>query len=227
MIGEFQRTAQINRMPINPLDKATIVSIYPEAIREFKATIFPGLFEIPAVTDSDGFELLVIGPSSWWKEMEEGQPYLEIPCSSLQVAESFIKDFSNGALGNDSGSMTPGLFFVPGEFDEFTIHRYPGFDLLLDRARQRQKNWFMELVQIADILWARTNGNPLAISKTARMAAEKLGLQKTWMQDFKSVEMSNCPACGAMVNPLYPVCSNCKNVINKIKAAELGLIFAQ
>jgi len=224
VVGEFRVNQQITRMPVNPMDRCTIVSIYPEAIHEVKPTIYPTVFDIPAASNDNDFKLLVIGPSSWWKEMEDGQPFLEIPCSSLQVAESVIKDYSNESM--------PGLFFIPGEWTEINIYKYTDangrtFTDLLSNAVRKQKNLFMELVRIADILWARTNGNPLAISNNARIAAQKLGLQKTWIQDFKSVELSNCPACGSMVNPLYPVCSNCKNVINVAKAEELGLVFAK
>ena len=93
-------------------------------------------------------------------------------------------------------------------------------------AKMKQKNWFTELVKIADVDWARTNGNPRAISDDSRLAAQKLGLQKAWMQDFRAVELNNCPACGAMININYPVCSNCKNIINTEKAKSLGLKFA-
>lgn len=232
VVGEFPTFRNVTRMPVNPMDRATIVSIYPEPIIEVKPTIYPGYFEIRAVTEPDDFDLLVVGPSSWWKEMEDGQPFLEIPCSSIQVADSVIKDYVNGALGCDMSETMPGLFFIPGEWDKVNIYGYKDshgktFSDLLARAQVKQKNWFMELVRIADIMWARTNGNPLSISRNARLAAEKLGLQKNWMQDFKSIELSNCPACGSMINLNFPVCSNCKNVINKEKATELGLIFAQ
>ncbi len=83
-------------------------------------------------------------------------------------------------------------------------------------------------MRIADILWARTNGNPLAISDDSRLAAEKLGLtsQKNWMGDFRARELTNCKACGHMINPVYPVCPNCKNVIDEEKAKSLNLKFA-
>lgn len=217
------------RMPVNPLDKCTLVSICPKAIHEVKPTIFPGRFDIPAVKDGD-FEILVIEPSSWWKELEHNQPLLEIPTSSIKMAESVITDYCNGLVACNMNDRMPGLFFIPGAYNKTTIKLYKNengetFDQLLEKANIKQKNWFLELVRLADIDWARTSGNPLSISDDSRLAAEKLGLTKVWMQDFKSVEMTNCKACGEMINPLYPICRHCKAVIDPIKAKELGLSF--
>lgn len=225
-------TPKIMRMPVNEFDKSTIVTVYPKEIHELKPTLFPGVFSIPACGGKDQFELLVVGPSSWFKEMEEGQPFLEIPTSSVQVAESVVLDYVNGILGCNMGDVMPGLFFIPGEWTKQSILKYvdkksgKSFVMLLAEAREKQKKWFGELVKIADTLWARTNGNPLSISDDARMAAEQLGLQKSWMQDFKQMELDNCPSCGELVNKSYPVCKHCKAIINQTKANELGLKFA-
>jgi hypothetical protein len=76
------------------MDKTTIVSIYPNEIIETKPTIQPGRFVIPA----GSFEkpsITVVGPSSWWREIDMDQPLLEIPVSSVQIADSVIKDYCN------------------------------------------------------------------------------------------------------------------------------------
>src|SRR5712691_1323851 len=103
------------RTPVNPLDKSTIVSVYLKPIASNNPTVFPGNFIIPAATPTT-FELLTIGPSSWFKEMEDNQPFLEISNSSIQMAESIIRDFANGLVGCNMGDRMPGLFFIPGEF---------------------------------------------------------------------------------------------------------------
>src|SRR5687768_15368088 len=85
------------RAPVNPMDKATIISIYPKPIHEQKWTIEPGVFDIPAGSvESPG--LLVVGPSSWWREIDYEQPLLEIPVGSIQIADSIVKDWSNGLI---------------------------------------------------------------------------------------------------------------------------------
>jgi hypothetical protein len=220
------------KAPINELDKATIVSILPFKFDDKKDTLSPGRFIIEAAKDGD-FSILVIGSSSWWKELEDGQPWLEIPHSSIQMAQSVITDFCNGLFCCDMGDKMPGLFFVPGEFTKKTILTYidskTGQTFLekLEKARQQQKNWYAELVRQADIMWSRSGGNPIAIDDHARLAADKLGLIKVWMQDFKSVQMINCKACGQMVNPAYPVCPTCKAIIDAKRAEELGITFAK
>src|SRR5258708_5829755 len=98
----------------NPLDKSTIVSIYPKGFREVNPTIQPGVFQLePGSYDKPA--ILVVGTSSWWRELDEDQPLLEIPCSSIQVADSVVKDYSLGLLGCQMGTAQPGLFFIPGE----------------------------------------------------------------------------------------------------------------
>jgi hypothetical protein len=227
------RRRQMIRMPENPHDKSTIVSIVPKAIHEIKPTIFPSDFHIDAAPAGD-FSILVVGMSSWWKETEEGQPDLEIPHSSVQIAESVIKDYSNGLVGCNMADKMPGLFYVPGDYNKKTIQGYVNpktgdtFKSLMDHAKTRQLAWFKELIHIADVGWARTKGNPLAISDDARLAAEVLGLKnKPWMMDFKAFELVPCKACGELINPAFPVCKHCKAVVDVAKAKELNLTFAQ
>ena len=206
----------------NPLDKSTIVSIFPKSITEFKPTIQPGRFDIP----SGSYEkpsLLVIGPSSWWKEFDEDQPLLEIPQSSIIIANSVVQDYCNGLLGCNMDDVKPGLFFIPGAIDLITLVKEHKKEL--DRARANQKRWYETLVGMADVLWARSNGNPLAISDDMKLAASELGLKdKSWLRDtIISTEMSPCSACGNLRNTNYPVCQHCHTIIDKKKFDELGL----
>lgn len=220
----------INRMtikaPINPLDKASVISIYPRPIHEVKHTIEPGIFNIPPGTyENPG--ILVVGPSSWWKETDEGQPLLEIPHSSLQIAHSIVRDYLVSVLACDMGEFRPGLFYIPGVVTAKELRDKKEYFALLEQARVRQKKWYEALVKMADILWARTNGNPLTISDDMKLAAQELNLNtKAWIKDFQHIQMVNCPACGTLKNPLYPVCPNCKAVTDKEAAAKLGITFA-
>lgn len=222
-VGQFPGFQAMNRRtirgPINPLDKATVVSIYPKEIDERKHTIQPGRFVIPP----GSFEnpaLLIVGPSSWWREIDEEQPLLEIPVSSIQIADSVVRDYCNGIFCCDMSASMPGLFYVAGaKINE------KGEPLLIETldwvkkeyksqllaAKTRQQTFYSTLVKAADSLWARSNGNPLTISDDMRMAARELGLSSTkdWMKDFQMVEMVRCKACGSLKNPLYPICATC------------------
>lgn len=214
-----------NRAPVNPLDRSTVVSIYPREIDEIKHTIEPGRFIIsPGSYDRPA--TLVVTPSSWWKELEEDQPLLEITNSSIQVANSIVKDYCNGLLACNMSDSMPGLFFIPGEIPVVELKgKHKGH---LDRARDNQKRWYANLVKMADALWARSNGNPLTISDDMRLAARELGFNtKEWLQDFQNVEMVRCVACGAMRNPAYPVCQSCHAIVDTEAAKKLNLQFVQ
>jgi hypothetical protein len=229
MVGEFPNLNNINRRtikgPVNPMDKTTIVSIYPNEIIETKPTLQPSRFIIPP----GSFEkpsITVVGPSSWWREIDMDQPLLEIPVSSVQIADSVVKDYCNGLLGCDMSSAQPGMFYIPGEHDIVSVQK--NYKHELDGALQRQKNWYSNLIRLADSLWARSNGNPLAISDLMRLAAKELGLEKDWLKDFKFSEtMARCKACGSIRNPMFPVCPTCKAIDDPAKAKALGITFAQ
>lgn len=225
-IGNFPGMAVLNRRTIranvNPLDKSTIVSIFPKDVYEVKPTIQPGVFFIPAGSLAKP-SIVVVGPSSWWKDVDENQPLLEIPSSSIQIADSIVKDYCGSLLAANAPEIMPGMFYVPGEHDVESI--YTNYRNELGRANIRQRNWYTALVRLADALWANTNGNPLAISDDMRLSARELGFaNKDWMADFRALEMIRCAACGALRNPLYPICGSCHTVVDKDKATELGLI---
>jgi hypothetical protein len=228
MVGEFPGLASLRRRvvraPVNPLDKSTVVSIYPRRIDEVKHTIQPGRFIVePGSYDKPS--ILVVGPSSWWREIDEEQPLLEIPVSSIQIAESIVRDYSNGLLACNMGDSMPGLFFLPGAVSLEMIKK--DFKSMLDAALVKQRKWFAELVRIGDILWARSNGNPWSISELTRLAAQELNIKdKDWLKDFTTIEKVRCKACGAMRDPNYPVCQVCKNIDDPEMAKKMNLSFA-
>jgi hypothetical protein len=228
-VGEFPGLQQTNRRTIraaiNPLDKSTIVSILPKFISERKATIQPGIFELKPGTFENP-SILVVGPSSWWREVDENQPLLEIPVSSIQVADSIVRDYCNGLLASNMADQMPGLFYVPGEYTltKLKTDHMP----LLQKAAANQKKWFLELVRLADILWSRSNGNPLSISDDARLACRELNIHnKPWLGDMQAAELVRCVACGSLRNQQFPICQTCKAIADPELAKKLNLTFAQ
>lgn len=212
VVGAFPGFANLRRrtvrQAVNPMDKATIVSIYPRAIEEKKVTIEPGLFVIPPGTvEHPG--VLEVGPSSWWREIDEEQPLLEIPVSSILVAESVCRDYMNGLFMCNMGDSMPGLFYVVGGFTSDLVKL--NFKKQIEIALAKQRKWYANLVTAADAMWARSQGNPLTISEDSRMAARELGVDSTkdWMKDFRMVNMVRCKACGTLKNPDFPICATC------------------
>lgn len=228
------------RGPVNPLDKCTIVSIFPKKIKERHATIYPGLFEINSGTFDDP-AFLIVGPSSWWKNVDQddtAQPLLEIPTSSPQIAQAVIRHYCNGLIAATKEAM-PGLFFLLGDHSVRTKEGKilvpdtkeklkKDFSKELLEAKSKQDKWWHQLVDLADALWVESNGHTLSVDGFMRMAAEHLGIRgKDWMVNTENKNSIRCVACGALRNPAFPVCGSCHAVVDKEKAAALGLTFAK
>jgi len=220
-VGEFPNPfRRAIRSTPNPLDKSTVISIFPLAIDEVKHTIQPGRFQLPPGSYSKP-SFLTVGPSSWWKELSADEPILEIPVSSIQIADSIVTDCCNGLLGCDMGDRKPGIFFIPGEITLVTLlkdHKH-----LLDDAKRKQTLWYTSLIRMADAEWARSSGNPMTIWDVMRLAARELNIDKPWIKDFQLAELINCVACGALRNPAYPICQSCHTVVDKSLATKLGI----
>lgn len=198
------------RAPTNPMDKATVVSIFPIELNETKCTMQPGTFIVPPGA-YDKPQCLVVGPSSWWREIDPEQPLLEIPVASILVADSIVRDYCVGLLGCNMGDTMPGLFYIPGEVTPAKMLKE--YKNLLDIANAKQNRWFEELVKMADIAWARTQGNPLSINEINKIAAKSLGYDdREWLRNYQAVNMIRCFACGTMKNPTFPVCPSCRAI---------------
>lgn len=212
------------RGPISPLDKCTVVSIFPRPVYEVKATLQPTLYELEPGSYSEP-TILVVGTACYWVEIDEKQPLLEVPVNAPLVASSICNDFMNGMIECDMSESKPGLFFVPGENSVKTVREK--FQSLLDKAKVRQDNWYNRLVKQADSLWSRTNGNPLAIDELMRLAARELGIERDWVNKMSVTStLVPCVACGTPRNDKYPVCPNCKHVDREL-AKKLGITFAE
>lgn len=209
------------RQEINPYDKCTVFSVYPKVIDEIKHTIQPGRFVIAAGSPESPSRLCV-GSSSWYREIDIEQPYLEIPNSSLQVANSIVNDYCNGLIGCDMEESMPGIFFIPGDISVEKLLKE--FKSTYDKACAKQQRFWHSVIELTDILWANTGGNPLCVSGDARLACAQLGIQnKDWMQNFINQGNVRCIACGSLRNPAFPVCGTCNRIVDPALAAKLGI----
>lgn len=218
MFGNHRRTI---RSEVNEMDKCTIISIYPRVVIEKKITVTPNLFHIPAGRP-EAPSTLEVGPSSWWREVDEDQPLLEITNGSVQMANSIVKDWMNGMLGCNMADSKPGLFWVKGSVSAAEVLKKHA-DLVAG-AIKSQLNYYHALINMGDGLWAKSQGSPLCISDDMRMAAKELNVQgKDWMNNFRQMENIRCVACGQPRNPLYPICPSCHTIIDTAKFKDLGL----
>lgn len=218
---------KVIRSEINPYDKSTIFSIYPKEIKDNHWTVQPGRFIIPAGNyEKPG--ILVVGSSSWWREIAENQPLLEIPNSSLQVADAVVKNYCSGLLGCNMTDAMPGIFWVPGEKSLINLKIDSDLQALLELAKKKQDAYWLNVINITDKFWAKTNGNPLSVSDDSRLAAEVMGVKgKDWMINFTMIENVSCPACGTPRKTAFPVCAACKTIVDPVRYKELGLEMAK
>lgn len=210
------------RAPISPIDRATIFSIWPRDIHIEKITIEPNKYLIPKGTvDTPG--RLVVTPASWWREDHMNDALIEMPEDSVKIARSVVNDYVNSILYTNPECRI-GVFFIPGDISVAVLKDKHKEEL--ENARRRQIVWFQRQVEAADVGWSRTNKNPLAISDDAKLAATELKLNKEWMNATNLVEMITCIACGGLRNPLFPICNNCKNIVDRPLAIKVGLLVA-
>jgi len=210
MSGKLQRI----RPAVNPLDKTTIVSIYPKKISFRNYTVFPGVFEMREGTVEKP-AILVLGTSFWTYNNYEANQSIDIPSSSIEMANSFVNDYCIGLHCYTPEHAMPGLFFMPGDYTRETLKQHSEWESRKRIALDRQENWYRKLVEEADVLWSRTDGNPRAIHADMRRAAEYFQLKdKPWMANQSNMLKKACPYCGYMRLPTFPKCSNCHEIID-------------
>src|SRR4029077_20173992 len=90
----------------------------------------------------------------------------------------------------------------------------------LRRAREKLAAFYRRLVAGADREWERSHSY-LFINDVERRAAHYLGLEKDWF--YQAHETVECPGCGEKIKPGVAVCRTCGAILDRPKAASLGL----
>ena len=132
---------------------------------------------------------------------------LEVPISAREVAQDLCREI-NADAGEDSFF---GVFVAQGE--------RPDGDELTE-ARQRLAVFYRSMVASADREWERSHSY-LFVNDVQRRAARYLGLEKEWF--YQARETSDCPGCGEKVRAGVAVCKTCGAILDRDKAAALGL----
>ena len=197
----------------------TVVSLLPWAIQELKPGLIPESYRVPQAEGGKPGVLHVKEARSNLY-VRDGKTY-PIHHSAEEVANAIVNDYCNAQLQADT-EIRPALFWVLGKHsaDEVLIK----FRSELDKAKKSQNLWFMKLIRLADDDWERTKQHRM-ITDIQRHAARNLGLlTKPWMQNIEPIQFIKCPACSTLVEDTAAICPNCKYVVNKEKAKELGLV---
>lgn len=91
----------------------------------------------------------------------------------------------------------------------------------LRAAREKLDEFYRALVAAADREWERSHSF-LFINDLQRRAAANLGLQKEWFSTTPAYA-GECPGCGERLKPGVAVCRVCGAILDRDKAASLGL----
>jgi hypothetical protein len=133
---------------------------------------------------------------------------MDVPITAREVAQDVCREI-NADAGEDSFF---GVFVAQGES--------PTDDEISD-ARRRLEMFYRALVASADREWERSHSY-LFINDVQRRAARYLGLEKDWF--YQARETADCPGCGEKVRAGVAVCKTCRAILDRDKAAGLGLV---
>lgn len=199
--------------------EATIVSLVPRKIREFKPGLSVPNFECPAANPND-FVVAYIQDNSSSIYLDNDRGSRKFPVPVEEFAESIVYDFKVAQIERSTeAGAEPGLFWLPGRVTKEEVktkHKEK-----LAAAIQGQVLWFERLVRRADDDW-RKHHQMTTIAEIQRIAARTLNLNPEWLyQDF-GMGNNTCPACNSVVsNPLPPVCPTCKCILDEEKYKSL------
>jgi hypothetical protein len=132
---------------------------------------------------------------------------LEVPISAQEVAQDLCREINSDG-GDDSFF---GVFVAAGPEPD---------DEELAAARLRLTAFYRRLVAAADREWERTHSY-LFINDVERRAAQYLNVEKEWF--YRPQETIECPGCGEKIKPGVAVCRTCGAILDRAKAAALGL----
>lgn len=207
---------------LNNDDISTVVSVCPFPITKTIPHTNPSSFHIPACGDGE-VKSLLIGTAINLIYLDADRGYQERELTSASIARSIVEDHINSSMNAVRGHAEPGLFWARGEYDDIRIELELTKELQI--ARDRQKRWFIALVEQADKDWAKTH-SPRSISDLQRIAAKKLQLRKEWDIERIVDEISNCPACQKIVHPKAFLCE-CGFILDLVQYEENKQMFVR
>lgn len=199
------RTGQLHPPLVNTQDRVVICSISDMDLIG-KCGLPPDERVISARGDAPYALTEVFGQTELYDMGDDNQS--ERYWTAKQIALSLL------CIHNPEGSLVrEGAFLCAGEM--------PTQKELNDAASARTA-FFLKLVQDADTEYARNPNKPELISDRQRRAGKSLGLKKPWLVVLEVPTV--CPACAEQVQPQAVKCRFCGFIINKERAAELGML---
>src|SRR5580693_7598046 len=168
-----------------------------------------GTFQIAGRGEGESFALTRITPRTAVMDYGDKRT-LPLAITAREIAEDLCRE-----VNSDAGERSfLGVFVCAGDSPT---------EQELRAAQEKLDDFYRALVAAADREWERSHSF-LFIHDLQRRAAARLGLEKEW--HYQARETEECPGCGDRVKPGVAVCKSCGAILNREKAAELGLVAA-
>ena len=165
-----------------------------------------GTYQVRGCAPGEMYALIPVGSTHAVMDLGDKRT-IDVPITAREVAQDLCREI-NADGGEDSFF---GAFVAQGEEPD---------EGELAAARQRLTVFYRSMVASADREWERSHSY-LFINDVQRRAARYLGLEKDWF--YQAREMSDCPGCGEKVRAGVAVCKTCGAILDREKAAALGL----
>lgn len=214
-------------------DKATVVSMYPFKIHDFKPGLVPNTFDIPAADVAKGeMQLFPVSAARFpvYLDAQRGSIWVTVP--ALILAQSIVFDYVTAKLGYENGEgdendlknyipgSKPAIFFVPGTPNKVEI--LEKYKARVELAKAEQINWFRKLITIADDDFTRYKQHRL-ITGLQRYAANYLNLDREWSVNITPEDFKPCLACGNRIRKEAIRCEHCGTVLDAERFKKLNL----
>lgn len=165
-----------------------------------------GTYRVRGREDGEAYALTRVDRRKGVVDMGDKRTH-EFPIAADDIAADLCREIN--ADGGDESFF--GVFPAAGETPTSEE---------LESASERLTAFYRRLVASADREWERSHSY-LFINDVERRAAHHLGLEKEWF--YQARETMDCPACGEKIKPGVAVCRTCGAILDRVKAATLGL----
>lgn len=210
--------------------RATIISLVPFPLDEFKPGLIPGQFHVDACLDGEPV-CAVISDAIFFVYIDADRGNLRVPAPSYQVASAVCYDYVVAQM-EAKEECHPAIFAEVGIWTPARVKKELGEKL--DYFRSCQERWFVELIKRADDDWAKMQSH-FAISDTQRYALKVLDPDNThnrqWAimgpSDLRPTEATElttqiCGACGSDIPLNVVLCKYCGHIIDEEKYKKMS-----
>lgn len=166
-----------------------------------------GVFAVSACVPGEPFGLTRVTARTALMDLGDKRT-MDVRITAREVAQDLCREINSDG-GDDSFF---GTFVATGDTPT---------DEELSEGRERLAAFYRRVVVAADREWERSHSY-LFINDVERRAARHLGLDKEW--HYQPRETVECPGCGEKIKPNVAVCKTCGAILDRAKAASLGLV---